>query len=126
MDMWWSLFLRGSTVVLDLTIITSGIFVWLQIKLRKKVKKIKMLGRKRLIVVLYIADTIAMIIAFLFPYIARLFLLLRFKKITNISFIINSIIGIIAVVLIAFLLKKITKRITQWSKKIQKKWLKNE
>ena len=120
-DVQWSLFLRGSTVILDLIIILTGIFTWLQIYLRKKIKKIRILGKERMMVILYLADTIAISIFFFFPYVARLLALLRFEKITNISFWIDFILGGLVVLFLAAVIKKITKKFNKFGKKIQKK-----
>ncbi len=120
-DLQWSLFLRGSTIILDFVIILTGIFTWLQVYLRKKIKRVRILEKKRLVVVLYIADTVAIMVMFFLPYVVRLFALLRFDKITNFSFWIEFSLGAFVVIFIAFFVKKISRRFKRWGQKIREK-----
>lgn len=119
-DLEWSLFLRGSTIILDVIIILTGIFTWLQMHLRKKMKRLKILENRRLVIVLYIADTTALLILFFLPYVVRLLALLEFDKITSSSFWIDALLGCFIVVFLAFFIKKIMKSFKRWGQKIQR------
>lgn len=118
-DLQWSLFLRGSTIILDVAILVTGVFTWLQVHLRKKVKRLKILEKERITVMLYIADTIAILVVFFFPYVTRLFVLLKLNKITTTSFWIDAILASLIVFILAAFFKKISRKFNKWGRKLR-------
>ena len=120
-DIQWSLALRGSTVIIDIVLIVTGFFTLVQVRLRKRLKRLKVLEKERITVLLYIADTVAILCVFFFSYVVRLFVLLHFDKITTSGFWINSLLGILVVFLLAANFKKITRKIKKWGKRLKEK-----
>ncbi len=118
-DIQYTLFLRITTIIIDVIIISTGIFTWMQMKLRKKLKTLHPI-RRRITLVLYIADTLAIFLIFFVPYITRLLVLFFENKISAYSFATNSLMGISVVVVIGFLIKRILRRIKKYGNKINK------
>ena len=113
------LLLRITTIVWDIIILGSGLFLRFQIHTRKKLKKI--LGNKKLFWILYISDTLAIGILLFGPYIGKLLVLLKLERIDEIIFRRNFWINAIALIILGFFVKSITRQIKKWSRKIFRK-----
>ena len=112
--------LRITTLILDIIIIGAGILTWMQIFLRKKIRRLSVL-RNNIIMILYLADTIAIITIFLIPYIGRLLLLFFNQKISYNTLFINTIMSIVVVFAIGFFIKRISIKIKKYGKRLKSK-----
>ena len=128
-----SLFLRGSTVLIDLLlilpsvfailmtifrkkIIKSNIITWVMVVLRKKTKK-TFWARRSIMMRLYVADTTALLFLFYLPYVIRLIVCLRMGKMNQSTFFLNLIIGIVSLLVLGFFGKRIIKRLNRIGRK---------
>lgn len=119
-DLEYTTILRITTIILDIFIIGAGIFTWIQVRIRKRFRTMYIF-QKRMILILYLADTLAIFIIFFLPYVARLLLLFFNEKISYYSLIIDMSMGIAVVITIGFLIKKILRKIKKFGKNL-KKW----
>lgn len=113
-----TLFLRISTIVLDAIIVGGGIYALTKRWLKKRFLR-RDIFRKNLFWVLYLAETMAIFFLFYIPYVVRVLYLFLDTKITLQTLIINLSIGIVAVVVLGYFIKKIIKRLKKMGKRIQ-------
>jgi hypothetical protein len=116
----WSIILKGSNVIIDIILVTTGVFTALQIWLRKKIKKWSIL-RKRMIIILYLADTLSLILVFFSLYALRLAGMFWGKQMTLYSFKINILMSISAIVILGYALKFLLQKLKKTGKKMKKK-----
>lgn len=136
-SIWSVLFLRGSTLLLDMLVILPGVLAILMTIFRKKITKSNIItvvmvwfrksGRKSLIskkstlLTLYIADTFGLFMVFYLPYIIRLFVLYELGNIQKTTFVINMIIGVASLLFLGFWGKRIIKNLNRFGRKRLKK-----
>lgn len=121
-DLEYTAFLRITTLILDVIIIGAGIFTWIQVRLRKRIKKL--VFRKRMTLILYLADTLAIFLLFFLPYVTRLLVLFFGHKISYYSLLIDTFMGIAVVITIGFLIKKVLRKIKRFGKRFKKRFKK--
>ena len=113
-----TLFLRITTIVLDVAFIASGFYALTKRWLKKRFLR-RELFRRNLFWVLYLAETLAIFLLFYIPYVVRILYLFFENKITIQTLIINLSIGIFAVVVLGYFINKIIKRLKKMGKKFQ-------
>ena len=117
-DIGSTLFLRITTIVLDVAFIASGFYALTKRWLKKRFLR-REIFRRNLFWVLYLAETMAIFLLFYIPYVVRVLYLFLEDKISLQTLIINLTIGIVAVIVLGYFIKKIIKRLKKMGKRIQ-------
>lgn len=105
-----ALFLRITTLILDVTFIVTGLLTGFQVLARKKLRRNKFFAKKPRLIT-YVADTISILIFFFSLYYVRIELLFQLDRITHKSFVIGFWISFITALFFGALLKSIIKKI---------------
>lgn len=114
------LFLRGGTIILDSLLIGLGFYAFVRKWLNKKFLA-REFFKRRLFLLAYIAETLAIFLLFYLPYVARSWYLVVDGKtigmpLSQKSFIINIILGFIVVIALGAWMKKIIRKLKKGSK----------
>ena len=128
-----SLFLRGSTILLDLLLIIPAVLALVMTIFRKKIIKSNIitvvmvwlrkrsrrnfLAKKSVMTKLYFADTTALICLFYLPYVLRLWIALRIGMVSRTTFWVNIFIGLGSLLVLGFFGKRIIKKLNRTGRK---------
>jgi hypothetical protein len=119
-DWRWAIVLRGVTIILDMTVVLF-LFNKARIYSNAKIKKMALRG-KALTIILWIFDTILVLIFIFSFYVVKIFALLKLDKIDERTFKINFWLGFG----VAFLLGAALEYLIAYIKKRSKKWVRKE
>lgn len=117
-DFWSTIFLRGSTVILDILFIGLGIYAITKRWLKKRFLR-REIFRKNIFWVFYLAETLAIFLLFYIPYVIRVIYLFFDNKISTKTLLIDLGIGIFAVIVLGYFIKKFIGRLKKMGKKFQ-------
>ena len=137
-----SLFLRGSTILLDLLLIIPAVLALVMTIFRKKIIKSNIitvvmvwlrkrsrrnfLAKKSVMTKLYFADTTALICLFYLPYVLRLWIALRIGMVSRTTFWVNIFIGLGSLLVLGFFGKRIIKKLNRTGrKKLKQLWIRS-